>query len=139
MSCLYAALICVTDPFGRGSPLQAERGLEVEGRGEGALGLRPPVYRGFGPPRRRTLIIVFIALGQWWRVGGGGACQTVCLCPTTQPQCMGYTIHPHAIPTKEKIMDREMAQFDLFVLTICWLERRGEEGLIFLKMKAEQI
>jgi hypothetical protein len=79
--------------------------------------LRPPVYRGFGPPRRRTLIIVFIALGQWWGVGGGTACQTVCLCPTTQPQCMGYTIHPHTIPTREKVMDREMSQFDLLVWT----------------------
>jgi hypothetical protein len=52
---------------------------------------------------------------------------------------MGYTTHPHTIPTREKVMDREMAQFDLLVLTICWLERRGEEGLIFSKMKAVQI
>ncbi len=101
------------------------------GGGRGVLGLRPPVYRGFGPPRRRTLIIVFIALGQWR--GGEAACQTVCLCPTTQPQCMGYTIHPHTIPTREKVMDREMAKFDLMTrLARNWGRGRAD----FLKVES---
>jgi hypothetical protein len=26
---------------------------------------------------------------------------------------MGYTTHPHTIPTREKVMYRDMAQFDL--------------------------
>jgi hypothetical protein len=46
---------------------------------------------------------------------------------------MGYTIHPHTIPTREKVMDREMAKFDLMTrLARNWGRGRAD----FLKVES---